>query len=134
MADADSERVVLDASAVVDIISRPDAHSLRSRVAASRLVAPDLLPFEVANTLRGLRLGGVLSAENAALDLDTFAHLPVTLWPWSTLAVRAWELTDNLTAYDASYIALAELLDSPLLTRDARLARVPGIRCRVEVF
>lgn len=134
LAGGDSERVVVDASAVVDIVSRSDALSLRSRVAVSRLAAPELLPFEVANALRGLRLGRVLSVEQATLDLNTFTHLAVTLWPWSTLALRAWELTDNLSSYDASYVALAEMLDAPLLTRDARIARAPGIRCRVEVF
>lgn len=134
MTDGYPERVVLDASTVVDVISRPDASALRSRVAACRLAAPDLLPFEVANALRGLRVGRILSTEQAALDLDTFTRLPIALWPWSTLTARAWQLTDNLTAYDASYVALAEKLGAPLLTRDERLARAPGIRCRVEVF
>lgn len=130
----DSEQVVVDASVVIDIVSGSDADTLRTRITTSRLAAPDLLPFEVANALRGLRLGRVLSADQSALDLDTFARLGVTLWPWSALATRAWQLTNNLSAYDASYVALAEMLDAPLLTRDARIARSPGTRCRVEVF
>ena len=125
---------VVDASAVVDAVSRIDAHAIRRRLAGGRLAAPALLPFEVSHALRGLRLGGMLSAEQSGLDLDTFDGLDIQLWPWSTLAPRAWELGHNLSTYDASYVALAEMLDAPLVTRDARLARAPGIRCRVEVF
>lgn len=130
----ESNVAVTDASAVVDVLARVGATELEDRFAQSRLVAPSLLPFEVAQALRGLRLGGILTATQAALDLDTLDDLAIDFWPWSTLAAKAWELTDNLSTYDASYVALAEMLDAPLLTRDARIARAPGIRCRVEVF
>lgn len=129
-----TEMLVIDASAAVSIASDVDAHDLEQRLMGASIAAPALLPFDVAHAIRGLRLGAVLTAERARLDLETLESLAIDLWPWSAMAARAWELGDNLTSYDASYVALAELLDVPLITRDARLARAPGIRCPVEVF
>ena len=57
--------------------------------------------------------------------------LPIELWPYEPLAQRAWELRGNASVDDASYVALAELVDAPLVTLDAKLAGAPGIRCRV---
>jgi predicted nucleic acid-binding protein len=60
--------------------------------------------------------------------------LPVELWPYAPLAERVWELRENITSYDASYVALAELLDTTLVTIDGRLAKAPGPRCRIEAY
>lgn len=60
--------------------------------------------------------------------------LPINLWPWALLTDRAWELRENLSTYDAGCVALAERLGAPLITGDARIARAPGVVCRVEDF
>jgi predicted nucleic acid-binding protein len=65
--------------------------------------------------------------------LDAFRRLGMTRYPVFSMLDRVWELRDNLSAYDASYVALAELLGCSLLTADARLSRAPGIRCPVTV-
>lgn len=65
--------------------------------------------------------------------MDTFRRLGITRYPVFSYLDRVWELRDNLSAYDASYVALAELLDCNLLTADARLSRAPGIRCPITV-
>ena len=97
------------------------------------LLAPELMPFEVANVLRRRRNAGLLSAAEAGLAHAELVDLPIDLWPWHAIASRAWELGANLSSYDAAYVALAEQTDAPLLTRDARLASAPGIRARVEL-
>jgi predicted nucleic acid-binding protein len=67
------------------------------------------------------------------LASDEFIALPVQLWPWEAFAARAWELGDNLSSYDAAYVALAEQCDAVLVTRDRRIAASAGPRCRIEV-
>ena len=76
---------------------------------------------------------GEISAQQAREALDDLAAFRLRRWAHDALALRIWELRQNLTAYDAAYIALAEALSAPLLTRDRRLASAPGIRARVEV-
>jgi predicted nucleic acid-binding protein len=77
---------------------------------------------------------GTLSRERGAEALEDFKNIAFVRYPHASLADRIWELKDNLTTYDAAYIALAEALDTPLITLDARLAQVPGIRAAVEVY
>jgi len=74
-----------------------------------------------------------LVADSGWTALDAFRHLGMTRYPVFSLLDRVWELRDNLSAYDASYVALAELLDCNLLTADARLSRAPGIRCSITL-
>ena len=74
-----------------------------------------------------------LAADSAWTALDTFRRLGMTRYPVFSLLDRVWELRDNLSAYDASYVALAELLDCSLLTADARLSRAPGVRCPITL-
>ena len=76
----------------------------------------------------------VLDEGAMRVALAELLALPVILVPFAHLATRAWELRANLTMYDASYVALAELLDAPLVTLDARIARAPGVRCEVRAF
>ena len=130
-----SPRVVLDASAFVGLLLDPGERGARvgELVAAGDVHAPALLPFEVANVLRRLHAAGRLSTTEAALARADAARLPVELWPFEAVAARTVELGGALTAYDASYVALAELLDARLVTADRRLAAAPGLRCEVVV-
>lgn len=97
------------------------------------LVAPTLLPYEAANVIRRRELAGLTGVDQAAQAHADLNDLPVGLWPHELLATRTWELRANLSVYDASYVAVAELLGVPLVTLDRRLSRAPGIRCSVLV-
>ena len=128
--------LVVDASVLAPILIdfASDGHRLRTRIRSEQLAGPDLVKIEVASVIRRhLGLGRIdrLLADRAIDDLIDF---PIALFPSEKLLRRAWELRDNVTAYDACYIALAELHDCPLLTCDARLARAPGIGCSVELM
>ena len=101
---------------------------------AEELHAPMLIDFEVVSALRGLTLGGHLSATRAEDLLGDLEDLPVRRWAAADpLRRRAFALLDKLSSYYASYVALAEALDCPLLTRDARLARPAGHAAKIEV-
>ncbi|MCB0968850.1 MAG: type II toxin-antitoxin system VapC family toxin, partial [Ilumatobacter sp.] len=95
------------------------------------LAAPHLMPFEVANIVRRLVLRGVLDDTAGSLAVADVGRLAVDLAPYQAIAERVWELRVNLTAYDAAYVATAELVGGRLVTLDERLARAPGIRCEV---
>lgn len=127
--------VVLDSSALVALLTDDgaDARWVTSSIGSSSLAAPAVAVFEAANVLRGLRLSGELDAVEAALAHGDLVALPIELWSYGAVAERAWDLRGSVTVYDASYVALAELLDAPLVTLDARLARAPGPRCRIMV-
>jgi predicted nucleic acid-binding protein len=98
------------------------------------LAAPDLVDLEVLSVLRGRVAGGLLDRPRAEFALADLLAMPLTRAPHRSLLPRCWELRDNLTAYDAAYVALAETLAIDLLTADARLARSTGPRCRIEVL
>ncbi len=98
-------------------------------LARERLVAPHLMPVEVANILRRAALAGDVSRDAAALAHADLLDLRVELFPYAPFAHRVWELWPNLTAYDAWYVALAEALETRLATLDARLVRAAGPRC-----
>jgi predicted nucleic acid-binding protein len=126
---------VVDASVVVAALVDGGATGrwAEDELLGDHLAAPHLLPFEVSNILRRAALAGELSSEAATLAQAELHTLPMDLFPWWPLASRAWELRQNLTAYDAGYVALAELLEAELATLDLRLARAPGIGCPVRV-
>jgi predicted nucleic acid-binding protein len=129
--------VVVDASAMIEVLLRaPGAEAVTARLFRGRdtLHAPHLLDVEVAQVLRRYARTGALGADRAAQALDDLADFPLLRYPHDLLLARVWQLRDNLTAYDAVYIALAESLGAALVTRDARLAGVPGHRARVEVI
>ncbi|MGL5866111.1 MAG: type II toxin-antitoxin system VapC family toxin [Dermatophilaceae bacterium] len=127
--------IVVDSAAVVDALTMaPGSETLRAELAEEDLHAPALLDFEVVSALRGLTLGRHLSAARAQDALVDFDALPVQRWPSAAeLRLRAFALRDNVTAYDAAYLALAEALRCPLVTRDARLARSTGHRAQVWI-
>ncbi len=95
---------------------------------------PHLLDVEVLNVLRHQTLRGVLAEERGATALQDLENINMTRYPHAPLLGRIWNLRKNVTAYDAAYVALAEALDAPLVTRDARLAQAPGHRAMVELY
>lgn len=120
--------IVLDCAAVVDALTgAPGSEQLRAVLEAEELNAPALLDVEVVSALRGLVLAGHLSVPRAYDALTDYEDLPVRRWgSVDALRRRAFALRANLSAYDAAYVALAESLRCPLVTRDARLARSSG--------
>ena len=95
---------------------------------------PTVIDIEVASALRTrVRLGQV-SADDGWRLLDTYRWMAFTRHNVLAMFDRIWELRDNLTAYDAAYVALAEIIECPLVTADARLSRAPGLRCAVTVL
>jgi predicted nucleic acid-binding protein len=126
--------VVVDASVVVSLWLDPVASpSIADRLGGESLYAPEHLLVEATNVLRRRRNAGLLDLASAETAFAALMEMPVQLWPFSSIAQRAWRLGANASSYDAAYLALAERLSAPLLTRDARLSRVPGARCTVVV-
>jgi predicted nucleic acid-binding protein len=128
--------IVVDASALVDFLTplRIDP-SLDERIASSiEIHAPHLIDVEVAHALQRLTARAEIAADRAADALLDLSALPIRRYPHPPLLDRAWELRQTVSAYDAMYVALAELLDVTLVTCDAALARAPGVRARVEVY
>ena len=116
--------------------AEPGAESIRERVASpgETLHVPHLFEIEVLHAMRSLTFRGTVSPERARLALSRLRNTRLVRYPHTPLMERIWGLRENLTAYDAAYIALAEALDAPLVTTDARLALAPGIRATVEVY
>jgi predicted nucleic acid-binding protein len=128
--------IVLDASAAVEIILQTEvgvALTGRLLTPESALHAPHLLDVEVAQVLRRFTLHGEVRPERARQALEDLADLPIERYPHEMLLPRIWTLRQNLTAYDAAYVALAEILGATLLTRDGRISRASGHSARVEV-
>jgi predicted nucleic acid-binding protein len=123
--------LVIDAAAVVAALvdSGPDGEWAEDFLVSDSLAAPHLMPVEVANILRRAVLAGQLSADAASMAHADLLALPVELFPYGPFAARVWELRPTVTAYDAWYVALAELLDATLVTLDVRLSRAPGPHC-----
>lgn len=128
--------IVVDASVVASALIRedPTGDRLRARLAGERLAAPAVMDIEVVSTWRGFSRAGRLSARRAEVALADLAGLPLERAQHAPLMPRIWELRDNLSPYDAAYVALAEAFETVLLTGDARLARATGIQCEVELL
>jgi predicted nucleic acid-binding protein len=127
--------IVVDASVLGHwlLTTRPPHLLLEQFTGDASMSAPHLIDAEVGHLLRRHTLVGTLSAARARVALEDFLTLPIERFPHTALLPRAFELRDNATIYDALYLSLAEVLEAPLLTRDRRLARVPGVAARVEV-
>jgi predicted nucleic acid-binding protein len=126
---------VVDASAVMELLlGTPLGRRCSERLLTSdeHLCAPHLLDVEVAQVLRRYAREGVLTPERGQEALRDLSDLPLARYPHEPFLGRIWELRDVLTAYDAAYVALAEALDVPLVTCDARIGRASGHQARVE--
>ncbi len=129
--------IVLDASAAIEFLLATNIGTIvRDRMSAAgmSLHAPHLIDPEVVQVLRRKTASGELTAERAAGALEDLGDLRLRRYPHTPLISRAWELRGQVTAYDAMYIALAELLDVPLVTTDERLARAEGHTARLEIL
>ncbi len=123
---------MVDASAALSALL--NAGPARRALADTQLHVPHLIDSEVASGLRRRVIAGDIGAEVAWALLDTWRRLGMVRHPVHRLLGRVWALRDNVSAYDASYVALAEHLDCSLVTADGRLARAPGIGCPVSVM
>jgi predicted nucleic acid-binding protein len=128
--------IVVDASIIVTALADdgPDGERHRARLVGERLSAPHLLDVEVVSAWRRRAARGGLDERRMQLARDDLRSLPIRRVPHPPLLERCWELRANLTTYDAAYVALAELIDAPLVTLDARLAEAPGPTCPIEVL
>jgi predicted nucleic acid-binding protein len=128
--------IVVDASVVVDALAGSDAQASMVR---QRLIdegeahVPHLLDVEVTSALRRLCRAGSIDETQATLALDDLAQLSLVRYPHLPLLARVWDLRRAVTAYDAMYVALAEILGCALLTADARLARTAGALCPIDI-
>lgn len=128
--------IVIDTSAVLAALAGgAPGRQARTRIAAAgSLHAPHLLDVEILHALRGLVRGGKLSLDRAQDVRTDFADLTITRYPVAGMSHRIWQMRDNLTAYDACFIALAEALECPMITCDERLSRAAGHSAQVEVY
>jgi predicted nucleic acid-binding protein len=128
--------IVADASAVLELLLRtPTGSIVETRLLrrGESVHAPALVDLEVAQVLRRYVTRGEMTLLRGKAAIDIMLAFPIQRYSHDALLARIWELRDNLTAYDAAYVALAEGLRAPLLTCDARLANAPGIRAVVEL-
>jgi predicted nucleic acid-binding protein len=123
--------IVIDASAAV--IGLMNDGEARAMLAAEAAICPHLADSEVVHTLRRQVLRGDLDVGAAERMIHVWQRLGIERVGVSGLLVRVWQLRENLSAYDATYVALAEALESPLVTADGRLARAPGPQCTITV-
>jgi predicted nucleic acid-binding protein len=128
--------IIVDASAILEVLLITQAaQSIENRIFSTTetLHAPHLLDLEVAQVLRRYCASEQMTPERGHQALRDLADFPIIRYPHDLFLSRIWELRHNVTAYDAVYIALAESLSAPLLTRDARLASAPGHQASIEL-
>ena len=129
--------IVLDASAAIDwLIQSPAGRLIEKRIYSrdETLHAPHLLDLEVTQVLRRLARDGIISDQRADIAIQDLINLRIVRYPHFILLPRVWQHRQNLSAYDAAYVALAEKLAAPLVTRDGRLAAASGHAARIELF
>ena len=128
--------IVVDASALLEVLLRtPSAKAVEQWLfdPEQTLHAPHLIDVEAAQVIRRYGANGEIDSERGRAALIDLADFPLQRYPHDFLLPRVWDLRGNLTAYDAVYVALAEALDAPLLTRDRRLAGAAGHYARIEL-
>jgi len=129
--------IVVDASAVLEVLLQtPAAAAIHARLfqPPQRLSAPHLIDLEVAQILRKASLSGIVTGAACQMAFDNWRLFPVTRYPHDLFLPRIWALQQYLSAYDASYIAVAEMLNAPLVTHDGRLANAPGHKAKIELM
>jgi len=129
--------IVIDASAVLELVLRTEKGKkveARALVSEESLHAPHLIDVEVTQALRRLVQLKEIKAERAKQALDDHAALHIKRADHEGMLERLWELRESVTAYDATYVTLAEVLDAPLITCDSKLARSHGHRATVELI
>ena len=127
--------IVADASVIVELLLNTGAAAtIAARLRDEPIHAPELLDLEVLQVLRRYRLKEHLTARRAAEAIDDLALLRIERHGHAAHRDRIWQLHENLTAYDAAYVSVAEVLDAPLVTLDARLARSAGHDARIELI
>jgi len=129
--------IVVDASVMLDLLLRTDAAAaIERRLFEPRelMACPHLLDVEVAQVLRRHASARDLAEERGRQALEDLAAMPLARYPHEPLLQRVWQLRHNVTAYDAVYIALAEMLEIPLVTRDLRLAAASGHDASIEII
>jgi predicted nucleic acid-binding protein len=128
--------IVVDASVLSNAIADDGGDGRRARAelrAAGELSAPDLVDVETVAVLRKRWLAGAISDQRFAIAIEDLEDLALDRYPTLPLMRRAYELRANVTAYDAAYVALAEVLGCELLTADRRLTNAPGTRCSIQL-
>ena len=128
--------LVVDTSAVLAALTAtdPPAGLLERLAGDGDLHAPHLVDTEFLHALRRMTIGGHLTEDRAADARTDYADFALTRYPHQPLSDRVWQLRHNLTAYDATFVALAEALDTRLVTCDARLAAASGHHASVDGF
>ena len=128
--------IVVDASVLAPALAddTSDGDTCRARLRGNILAAPALIDLEVVSVWRRQVVAGQLEVRRADHAMADLLALPLQRVPHRQLLLRCWEIRQNLTPYDAAYVALAEMLDAVLVTGDGRLSRAPGLRCRVDVI
>lgn len=127
--------IVVDASVLVTGLADdgPDGDRVRARLRGERLAAPHLIDVEVLSAWRRLTKARDLDDRRVALAMKDLRSLRLDRVPHGPLMDRCWQLRENVTIYDAVYVALAEAMEVPLLTADVKLASAPGLRCEVDL-
>jgi predicted nucleic acid-binding protein len=128
--------IVVDASIIAFALGDDGGRGdrARDRLSGEDLSAPEIIYLEVISAWRGALRSGQLKEPRADQALVDLAELPLSRAPHEPLIPRVWELRNNLTPYDAAYVALAESINAALVTADRRLAKAPGLRCKTQVL
>ena len=128
--------IVADASVVIEALLGTSAGlAVTQQLFEPRQTvhAPHLIDLEVAHAIRRYVAIGDIGEPRGRAAIGNMVDMQIRRYPHDVLLPRVWELRGNLSAYDAAYVALAEMLDAPLLTRDRRLADAAGRYARVEL-
>lgn len=129
--------IVVDASAILELLLRtPASETVARRLfgAGETWHAPHIIDIEVAQVLRRYAAAREIDGQRGGQALADLQEMPLTRYPHTELLASIWRLRGNVTAYDGAYIALAEALGAPLVTRDERLARVTGVAAEIEAI
>lgn len=128
--------LVVDASVLATALGDDgrDGDAARARLRDEELAAPELIDLEVLSVLRRQLSAGALDTRRARLAVNDLCDIPMLRASHQQLLGRCWELRENLTPYDAAYVALAEALETSLLTADIHLANAPGVACAIELL